>query len=154
MLRRAYRIVSPRHEATAWTGEGARRFGGRWNSPGRPVVYAADTLSLAALERLVHLEDHEVVGRHRWAWIEYDAKQMTTLADDDLPASWRDDPAPPETQRVGDRWLAAGRPLVLRVPSVLVPGEYNVMFNPADPRFDALTRSPFDRFVFDARLAR
>lgn len=154
MLRRAFRIVSPHHEAGAWTGEGARRFGGRWNSIGRPVVYAADTLSLAALERLVHLGDYELLQRHRWSWIEYDDANATTLTLTDLPPTWANDPPPPEIQQLGDAWLTRGDTLALRVPSVIVPGEFNVMLNPTHSAFATAGRGSFEDFRFDPRLRK
>ena len=57
----AWRIVKQKHKRSALSGEGARRFGGRWNSPGVSVVYLAQSQALAALEMLVHLDAAELL---------------------------------------------------------------------------------------------
>ena len=65
---RAFRLCKTKHLATAFTGEGARLNGGRWNSPGNSVVYTSASLSLATLEVLVHLEDPEPFTR-LFSWV-------------------------------------------------------------------------------------
>jgi RES domain-containing protein len=72
MTRAAWRIVKPRHTATAFTGEGSRRFGGRWNSKGTAVVYTAGSAALAALEVLVHLDAHDVLQSWQLLRITFD----------------------------------------------------------------------------------
>ena len=90
----AWRIVKRKYAKTAFSGEGARVFGGRWNSPGFPVVYTAGSHSLAALEMLVHLDSCELLNQYVVAEIEIDYSLITEFAHSRLPRNWRVDPAP------------------------------------------------------------
>lgn len=147
----AWRIVLARRAAAAFTGEGARRYGGRWNSPGVPMVYGSATRSLAALETLVHLNPHLPLAyvvfkiRFRESWLE-------TLPPRALTDGWAAEPPGPASMSVGDGWGREKRSVVLAVPSVIVPGELNYLFNPAHPSFKSLRLGPPEPFVFDARL--
>ena len=78
MKRRAWRIVKAKHAATAFDGEGARLFGGRWNSPGTRMIYTSATLSLAALESLVHLSP-PVLFKYVAIPVEFDESLIETL---------------------------------------------------------------------------
>jgi RES domain-containing protein len=125
------------------SGEGARRFGGRWNSPGRPVVYAASTAALAVLEVRVHLDlsPELLPDDYVLAKIDFDdlATEVVTAV-------------PPEPRILGDGWLAERRSPLLEVPSVIVPESTNLLFNPTHPAADA-ARIAFTRpFEFDRRL--
>lgn len=151
---RAWRLVRPRFgtREAAFSGEGARRYGGRWNSPGRAVVYASATLSLAALETLAHAE-RGASGRDWVAFsVEVPARRVLELRDEDLPEDWRDRPSSPGARAVGDAWLAQAASVALLVPSVLVPQERNVLLNPAHPEFGEVVIGPATPFRFDARL--
>jgi RES domain-containing protein len=121
-------------------GEGARRFGGRWNSPGRPMVYLADHPALAALEVRVHLD------------LPFDllpADYVLMRVDIPEPASL--DPAT-TTIKAGNAWLATASSATVRVPSVLVPHAWNLLVNPrhqGSARAETLSIEPFG---FDPRL--
>lgn len=125
------------------SGEGARRFGGRWNSPGRPVVYLAEHPALAALEVRVHLD-------LPFELLPTDYVLMRVLVPDS-PNTVFD--AVANTVATGDAWLAEARSAVLRVPSVLVPHSWNVLFNPNHPDANGVRRS-VEPFGFDPRLWR
>ncbi len=71
-----------------------------------------------------------------------------------LPARWRRFPSPPENQAIGDRWVAEGRSLILRVPSVIVPAAANFLINPSHPEFGKVAVGRPERFAFDPRLLR
>lgn len=150
----AWRLVRPRFgtREAAFSGEGARRYGGRWTSPGRAVVYASATLSLAALETLAHAER----GRFDRDWVTFSvavpALRVLELRSEDLPPGWRDRPSSAGARAVGDAWLAQGASVALLVPSVLVPQERNVLLNPDHPTFGAVEIGPATPFRFDARL--
>jgi RES domain-containing protein len=148
----AVRLTKTRHAATAWDGEGAKRHGGRWNSPGVAVAYASATLSLALVEVLVHLPAG-LLPSFSAIRIEFDEELVTPLPPDRLPANWAAHPPPLETQAVGDHWVAEGRTPLLRVPSVVVPSESNYVVNPAFPSFARVRRGAPAPFPFDARLA-
>lgn len=132
---RAYRLVKTRWAGSAFDGEGARQYGGRWNSPGKACVYVASSESLAILEVLVHLQRHHTLRSYTLFEITLNASQLARLDAAALPANWREDPAPPATARLGDAWLAAGTHLALIVPSTIVPRESNFVLNPAHPAF-------------------
>jgi len=107
---RAWRIC--RDAYADLTGEGARLWGGRWNSPGRPLVYAADSAALAVLEVRVHLDLSFDLLPADYVLLTLD---LGTASIETVPS------LPPDTAAFGDAWLAAGRTAVLQVPSVIVP---------------------------------
>ena len=149
----AWRIFKPRHGRTAFTGEGARLYGGRWNSPGVAVVYTSQGLALAALEMLVHLHSEQVLERYRVAPVTFDSELVRDVDRARLPRNWRADPAPARLRAVGDRWVAGNESAVLRVPSAVVEGEFNFLLNPAHPDFARLVIGRPRAFRFDPRLA-
>ena len=133
-------------------GEGARLAGGRWNSRGRPAVYASSRLSLAALELLVHT-DVPLVPPDLVAFeIEIpDALEVESVAIADLPKDWRQ-PGHPACRSIGDTWLAEERTAVLRVPSAVVPEELNYIINPKHRAAKGIHVVARRKFAFDARL--
>lgn len=149
----AWRLTKTKYLATAWDGEGARQSGGRWNSVGVPVVYVAESLSLALVETLAHLT-FGVLPAYSAVRVDFDDRLVTFVDPRSLPRDWRVSPPPPTTQRLGDRWIAAAASAALRVPSVIVPSEFNYLLNPAHPDFARLVIGPAEPFPFDARFAR
>lgn len=149
----AWRLVKERHKDSAFDGEGARQFGGRWNHPGTRVVYLSDSLALAALETLVHL-GRAVIGMVHVAFrVEIpDALTIITLDASNLPEGWRCEPPPDVSKQVGTNWAARGQSAVLRVPSVIVPPENNYALNPVHSDFGQLAISPPEVFHFDPRM--
>lgn len=131
----AWRIVKARHAPTAFSGEGAYRHGGRWNSPGVAVIYAAGSISLAMLEMLVHLRRPDLLKSYVLYELRFDAALLTGVDLSKLPRSWRKSPPPPAIQAIGNAWVAAGASAVLRVPSRIVPNESNYLLNPAQADF-------------------
>jgi RES domain-containing protein len=147
----AWRIVKAKHAATAFSGEGAAKTGGRWNSRGVPVVYASSTKSLAALETLVHLNP-PVPFQYVAFRLQFDAALVENIPLNRLPADWRVEPPPPSTKAIGDAWAREVRSAVLALPSVIVPGELNYLLNPAHPAFKKISIGKPERFAFDPRL--
>jgi RES domain-containing protein len=147
----AWRLTKTKLIAGAWDGQGARKSGGRWNSVGIAVVYTSGTLSLALVEVLVHLPSG-ILPAFSAVRVDFDESMVTVVGAKDLPANWRDYPPPPATKAVGDLWVAQGSSLVLRVPSVIVPTEFNYILNPAHPAFADLTIGEPMPFPFDPRL--
>ncbi|VGO16751.1 hypothetical protein PDESU_05343 [Pontiella desulfatans] len=150
----AWRIVPPSRVADAFSGEGARLFGGRWNPVGVPVVYAAESKALAALEILVHVDDAELLGDYLCMPVSFDKRMLSVLGFEDLPGDWRDCPPPASTQGLGDRWVRGQSSVVLEVPSVLIPGESNYLINPRHPNFGKLRIGAPEPFEFDPRLLK
>jgi RES domain-containing protein len=152
---RAFRLCKTRHMAAAFTGEGARLYGGRWNSPGKAVVYTSSSLSLATLEVLVHLEDPEVFGKlFSWVLLEIPSEMLETLNPETLPAGWNDSESSRISRAIGDAWLGSMRSAVLAVPSVVTPGEWNYLLNPAHPDFPKILIGAPQAFRPDSRLLR
>lgn len=144
------RIADSRHPV--WDGTGAALFGGRFNSPGRAVIYGALTCAGAMLEVLVHARIGKV-PRHQIV--------VTAQVPDDvpveraepgmLPAGW--DTADLGIARAyGDRWIGEARSAVLLVPSVVVRGEWNAMVNPVHPDAGRIVVGAPEAVVWDARL--
>lgn len=124
------------------TGEGSRRFGGRWNSPGRPIVYLAEHPALAALEVRVHLD-------LPFDLLPADFVLMHVEVPDTLNAVTE---ANSDTVAVGNAWLADARSAALRVPSVLVPHAWNILWNPLHPDAVGAEIREIEPFGFDPRL--
>src|SRR5205085_79270 len=132
---------------------GAREFGGRWNSKGVAVVYAAENRSLAAMEQLVHLVKPRVLRGYVIATITFDDSQVRRVDPARLPRRWDASVAPRALRRYGDEWAAAGNYPVLAVPSAVIRGEWNYLLNPVHPDFAGLRKSKPVPFLYDARLA-
>lgn len=147
----AYRIVKKRFASSAFDGEGSKLFGGRWNSKGKRCVYAGSSQSLSILELLVHLRDDSILTEYTLFTVSL--KEEDVMALSEFPDNWNEHPAPPETAAIGDQWLEHSPSLALRVPSVVVPSEYNYLINPSHPRMkillDSMEESPLD---IDPRL--
>ncbi len=150
----AWRIVKARHAASAFSGEGARVAGGRWNSPGVPVVYVAGSASLAMLEMLVHLQAEELLSSYVLFEVTFDDSLVTPVDPASLPRTWRTSPPPLTVQRIGDAWVQDAGSAVLRVPSVVVPSEHNYLLNPSHPDFGRIVIGPRHRLVWDHRLMK
>jgi len=149
-MTRVWRIVKEKHADSAFSGEGARRAGGRFNSPGRPVVYASESLALAELEILVNLPTDRLLGSYVAFRASVPETSLATLDREELPEGWRQAPAPQSVREIGDQWLESERSLALRVPSAVVPAEDNVLINPVHPAFGEVEREgPFDPEIDD-----
>ena len=125
------------------TGDGARLYGGRWNSPGRPVVYAASSAALALLEVRVHLDLPPELLPSDYVLVKIDLKGLSVETVDIMP----DDP-----RAFGDGWLRERRAAVLQVPSAIVPENPNLLLNPAHPMAAKADIVSTRRFEFDHRL--
>lgn len=131
-----------------WDGAGAARYGGRWNPPGMPAIYAASSLSLAMLERLV--QQNNLARTSLVEAIVPDNIEVTDLMADP-PANWRAWDSP-EATRTGREWLARNGTALLRVPSAVVPREANHAINPAHPDAARIQVMPPDPLFWDARV--
>ena len=135
-----WRVEKEMFAATARTGEGARLSGGRWNSPGLPAIYCGQSLALAVLEILVHAVTPEERADPR-VWFRLSLRaEIRTVRPTGLPIGWNDPVIHPETVARGDSWLRGRKSVALRVPSALIPGEWNYILNPLHPQFRKLVR--------------
>jgi RES domain-containing protein len=148
----AWRIAKRKHAGAAFWGEGARLFGGRWNNPGTAIIYTAQSQSLAAVEMLVHLGSAELLGSYVVFEVSIDESLIAPVELSELPGNWRNDPPPATVRAIGDAWVAGGSSAVLRVPSVVIPGENNFLLNPRHEDFPKLQIHKPVSFRFDQRL--
>jgi RES domain-containing protein len=150
-LTTVFRITKARHAATAFSGEGARRAGGRWNFPGEPIVYCSSSLSLAALETFVHLGEE---GRSiEFVFLEAVIPASARIDHvTKLPKGWRQEPPGEPSMEVGSKWFRELQSLALAVPSATVPQESNILLNPLHPDFARVTVSKPKPFSFDPRI--
>jgi RES domain-containing protein len=124
-------------------GEGARLHGGRWNRPGRPLVYTADNAALAALEVRVHLDLPPDLLPDDFVLLEIELGDASLERVEAIPA----DPT-----AFGAAWLVSTRTAILQVPSAIVPECSNVLINPAHPEAERVRVVASRRFTFDGRL--
>lgn len=136
-----WRVEKEIFVSTARTGERARVAGGRWNSPGLAAIYCGESLALSVLEILVHaITAQERADPRVWIALSLPQKVCRTVAIKRLPRGWDNPVIHPETAAIGDRWLRSGISVALRVPSAIVPGEWNCILNSAHPQFRKLVR--------------
>lgn len=146
---RVWRLT--RRPYVALDGEGARRYGGRWNSPGIPVVYASATLSLALLEYLARTESDLLPDDLVQLEVDVpDELPRQTVELSALPRNWKADPT--VTRAYGDAWAAALEVPLLVVPSVVVPREQNVLINPRHGASASVRPVNVVPFALDERL--
>lgn len=137
---------------TVWAGEGAWRWGGRWNPPRTRVVYTSGSLALAALEFFVHLEPNFAPDDLQAYAVELpDGVRTERLAVARLPPGW-DRAAKAATRSLGGAWARAGKSVGLWVPSAVVPGDWNLLINPVHGDFRRLRRLRPVPFRFDPRM--
>jgi len=150
---RVWRIAHRDFIATAFTGEGSKKAGGRWNRKGEPVIYTSASPALAVLEMLAHMELRHVGSTLVLIPADIpDAFQPEVILRDQLPANWRQTPAPAELARLGTKWLRSESTLVLAVPCAIVPRETNYLINPRHPDFARITIGVPEPLEFDLRL--
>lgn len=146
-----YRIAKCNYAADL-SGAGARLYGGRWNSIGQPMVYLAASPSLAVLEVLVHLPAS--IFPANFCLSEFDIPDTGVLIADNasLPADWQDISPTVALKRLGDAFIKQNKYLLMKVPSVIVPQEFNYLLNPLHPDATKIKLVEKKPFSFDARL--
>jgi RES domain-containing protein len=151
---RLWRLCRKLHAANPFSGEGARLYGGRWNSEGVRMVYTSPSLALAAVETFVNLEPNLIPDDLVTIEVEIPDDIQTERVDiSSLPRKWhelRDE----SLKAFGDRWILAGETLALHVPSAAIRGEWNVLLNPEHPDFRQVKIGKPRAFAFDLRMFR
>ena len=145
-----WRICAVKYRDTAFSGIGGLYVSGRWHERGHKIVYTAENLSLASLEVFVHLESNFVKLVAIKAKIPQKLK-IEELTLDSLPSDWQEPRCYPKLQRIGKDWLLSRRTPILKVPSAIVPVEFNYLFNPEHPDFELITKVAIE-FKFDRRM--
>ena len=150
---RVWRLTTARFAHSAFSGDGARRYGGRWNPKGRAVVYTAGSLSLAMLEMLV--QDQPLRARYVAIPADIPAEVcILAIAADDLPAGWREPAGREALRQIGTDWLARQDGAVLAVPSAVIPIETNYLLNPLHADFGRIDIGAPEALETDLRLPR
>ncbi len=151
-MRVLYRISRTKY-AKDLSGEGARLAGGRWNHKGTPMIYTAESRSLAALEALVHISQADFLIKRKIVLIEIPGTIVPqTIDKSDLPKNWRAYPPSFTLADIGTQWALSMKNLLLQVPSAVVPDEFNILINPAHPDMKYVTVTKIEDFEFDKRL--
>jgi RES domain-containing protein len=134
------------------SGKGAEVAGGRWNNKGTPFIYTSGSRALCLAEVMVHIPSDSLLVDYSMITLEVPDKKMQTLLPPNLPENWRTIPAPSSTRQIGDAFCRANLYLVLKVPSVIVPEEYNYLINPKHPDMSRLKIIHIEAFTFDTRF--
>jgi RES domain-containing protein len=150
----AWRIVQAMHQEDAFSGEGARLYGGRWNSKGTPVIYTSGSIALAALELLVNLPSPKLLEAFVRIPVNFPPEFIKMISPSELPKDWRDHPISPSTREMGDQWIRENSSVVLQIPSVVIPEEFNYLLNPTHPNFTKVQIGQALGYQFDSRLSK
>lgn len=131
-------------------GEGSRIYGGRWNSPGLPVIYTSTSISLSLLELLIYQSSYEELQTNYLLRIEVADAHFNHSREITVKPGWQYDPG--YTRFIGDSYLQEKSSLLLRVPSAIIPEETNVLINPLHKDFRKVSIREANPFAFDSRL--
>ena len=135
------------------SGKGAETSGGRWNSKGIPLIYTSESRALCTAEIAVHTPLGNIPYDYMLITIEIpDAIKITHLDPETLPGDWKSYPHSHDTQLIGDNFVLRNEFLILRVPSVIVPGEFNYLLNPKHQDIKMIKVKSVESFNFDERL--
>lgn len=132
------------------SGEGARLYGGRWNSRGFPVVYTSFTISLSLLELLVYAASYEEIKNNALMRLELPKDAEQSVTEIKVKKEWQKDIA--YSRFIGDSFLASKKTLLMKVPSAIIPEEYNILINPLHPDSKKIKIVSANPFHFDNRL--
>jgi len=152
----AFRVAKMRFSRTVdemFSGIGAAMHGGRWNTKGVHMVYASQSASLAALEIAVHLNNTAVLAAYSVCRLQIPDAFCETVEAADLPDGWDEMVVNPfAAQSWGDLWIASGATPVVKVPSVVMPSEYNFLLNPKHEDFGRITFGKIQALRYDPRI--
>jgi RES domain-containing protein len=152
---RVFRVLRAAYARTAFDGEGAYRYGGRWSNPGTRLAYASEHQSLAMLEYFVHLDPEDPPNDLVLASAEVpEGVSRQCLEAGALPANWREVPAPPGLAQIGDEFVKKAEKCALLVPSALAVSENNWLLNPQHPEFKQITVHAVEPLRYDPRMFR
>jgi RES domain-containing protein len=146
-----YRLSRTRY-ARDLSGEGARLFGGRWNHKLIPCIYTSQSRSLAVLEYTVNVNADDIPRALSMISIEIPDDNIFEPGEEILPGNWKEAPAPASTKDFGTRLLKKKNHLVIKIPSTIIPLEYNFILNPVHPDSGSIIISNVKDFIYDSRI--
>ncbi|WP_046061098.1 RES family NAD+ phosphorylase [Methylotuvimicrobium alcaliphilum] len=145
-----YRIADGRHPI--WDGTGAAFIGGRWNSPGKPVIYGSLSYSCAMLEILAHANTGRIPETQQYVIVDVPGSVSVEIVDENqLPEGWDSENNVP-ARAFGDQWLNQARTAILIVPSVIARLDQNALVNPLHPDANNFIVSEPKKVIWDKRL--
>ena len=148
-----YRIGRTKY-ARDLSGEGARLYGGRWNHKLTPCIYTSESRALAILEYTVNVNVEDIPRRLSLSTFELPDKSIHQLATSILPGDWMNSPPPGSAKDFGTAFLQKKSHLVIKVPSVVLPAEYNFLINPMHKHIGKVILVSVDDFVYDIRIKK
>ena len=152
-MMKVWRLVAPKFADSALDGIGASQWGGRWNFEGTRMVYLAESLSLAAMELLVHMDISQAPGEMSAIQVEIpDDLLRKEFKVSQLPPDWGNIPGPEALKEIGTKWAKTGKEAILLVPSAVIPQERLVLINPEHPDAKRITHRAPVAFHYDPRL--
>jgi RES domain-containing protein len=147
-----YRLSGKRW-ASDLSGKGAAIKGARWNSPGTEIVYTAANRSLAMAEVVVHYSLETIPKDYMMVTIFVpDDIPYQTIWEKDLPAGWNSFPYFHSTKIIGDSFIKENEFCLLKIPSVVTKGDFNILINPFHPEFTRIKITNIEPFYFDHRF--
>jgi RES domain-containing protein len=147
-----WRINAATYADRVFTGEGSLRIHGRWHPKGVPVIYTSDSRALAALEILANANGAPSLHDRLWVIASAEIPASLIHAPSRFPDNWRVNPPSDTTRSFGKTWFNSAQSPALRVPSAVIPGEFNYLLNPLHPDFAKIKLHPPQPFAFDARF--
>lgn len=135
------------------SGKGAAKYGARWNSPGTEIIYTATNRSLAMAEVAVHFSVACVPEDYMMVTIFIpDNVSIKVVQESDLPADWNSFPHFSLTQVFGDEFIKENKFCLLKIPSAVTKGDFNILINPIHPDFKKIKILNTEPFPFDHRI--
>jgi RES domain-containing protein len=148
----AFRLLKQNY-GSGLSGKGAEIAGGRWNSPGISIIYTSESRALCTAEVAVNLPLGNIPSGFEMISIFIpDDIVITEIREEDLPFGWKVFPLATITQKIGDEFIIQGKSLVMKVPSAVVPGDYNYLINPRHPDFSRIEIIKREPYEFDERF--
>jgi RES domain-containing protein len=146
-----YRVGKTKY-ANDLSGEGARLYGGRWNHKLVPCIYSSESRALAILEYTVNVNIDFIPRAMSITIFNIPDGEITEIPEASLPGNWKESPAPSSTKDFGSSMLTATGPLVLKIPSAVIPEEFNYIINTRHPGIAQIKVIPAKDFVYDIRI--
>ena len=135
------------------SGSGAARKGARWNSPGIEIIYTAGNRSLAMAEIAVHFSLATLPPDYNMCTIHIpDDTRTKVIHPKELSAGWNQFPHNKSTQVIGDNFIQENTHCLLKVPSAVTKGDFNILINPMHFEFKFIRITNSDKFPFDQRI--
>ena len=140
--------------AHSLNGEGARLHGGRWNKIGTPCIYTSESKALSVLEYAANVPLEQMPQSLSITIYELPTKSWKEIALEELPENWQHVPAPEETKMFGTTLLKNYKLMAIKLPSVIIPSEFNFIINPLANNFDVIKIIAVHTFHIDQRIKK